>query len=94
MSNAYQQLEVDDETGEKLAWLTHKGIFKAKRLMYGAALASAIFQRELEKILGKIENVANYQDHILTGDKDISHYKEKLRIVLKKLQNTGSVLIQ
>lgn len=41
-SGAYNQLVLDDETSLKLAWSTHKGIFKVNRLPFGTKPACAI----------------------------------------------------
>lgn len=49
--NAYNQLEVDEETAELLAWSTPYGIYKVKRLLYGTKPACSLFQAVVEKVL-------------------------------------------
>lgn len=43
VAQAYQQLEVDDETAEAQTIITHKGAFRIKRLQYGIKTALQIF---------------------------------------------------
>ena len=49
LSDAYNQLVVDQESAKLLAWSTHKGLYKVNRLPFGIVPASAIFQRTLEQ---------------------------------------------
>ena len=46
LSQAYQQMLLNDESGELLTINTHKGLFKPTRLPYGEKSAPGIFQRE------------------------------------------------
>lgn len=48
--NAYNQLKVNGETRKLLAWSTHKGTYEVLRMPYGIKPATAIFQREVEKV--------------------------------------------
>ena len=89
LTHAYQQLELEDESAEMLTLSTHKALFKPTRLMYGVASASGIFLREIELLLGSIDNVVCYQDDILIGGKDFNHHKKILYEVLNELSECG-----
>lgn len=54
LQHAYLQLEVRSEDRELLTLNTHKGLYRSTRLLYGIASASAIWQREMEKMIGDI----------------------------------------
>lgn len=54
LQQAYLQLEVHEEDRKLLTLSTHKGLFRNTRLMYEIASAPAIWQREIENILGDI----------------------------------------
>ena len=60
LSNAYNQLEVTDDTELLLAWSTHKGIYVMNRLPFGTEPACAIFQRTIEKVLQGCKGVKNF----------------------------------
>ena len=77
LSNAYNQVRVDEESQNYLVINTHKGLFKYKRLPFGISSAPAIFQRIMEKVLGGVKGVVVYLDDIIvTGadDKEQSVY--------------------
>ncbi|XP_046389461.1 uncharacterized protein K02A2.6-like [Ischnura elegans] len=74
MSNAYNQLELGEETKPLLAWSTHKGIYIPNRLPFGVKPACAIFQKELEKVLQGLDGVKNFLDDVIvTGKSDEEH---------------------
>ncbi|XP_049268111.1 uncharacterized protein K02A2.6-like [Rhipicephalus sanguineus] len=54
LHQAYQQLNVDDETAALLIVNTTKGLFKVNRLPYGVSAVPAIFQHMLEVTLAGI----------------------------------------
>ncbi len=65
MSQAYQQLLLDEESKEYVTINTHKGLFKCNRLVFGVASSPAIFQRTMGTLLQGIPYVAVYLDDIL-----------------------------
>ncbi|XP_003241242.1 uncharacterized protein K02A2.6-like [Acyrthosiphon pisum] len=88
-SNAYNQLKVDSETSKLLAWSTHKGTYEVLRLPYGIKPATAIFQREVEKIFKDCAFTANLLDDIVvTGRNDEEHFKN-LAEVFKRCKRAG-----
>ncbi|XP_065323158.1 metacaspase-2-like [Gordionus sp. m RMFG-2023] len=67
-SNAYHQIVIDSDSRKYLAINTHKGLFQFKRMPFGITPASAIFQRTMDLIFGKMTGVAYYiDDLIITG---------------------------
>jgi hypothetical protein len=65
MSNAYQQLLLDEDSKQYVTINTHKGLFKYNRLVFGVASSPAIFQRTMDTLLQGIPHVAVYLDDIL-----------------------------
>lgn len=89
MSDACNQLELDDETSKILTWSTHKGLFKANRLPYGVLPASAIFQKLIEQLFQSLENVANFLDDIIVTGQDRVEHITNLYKVFKILYDAG-----
>lgn len=86
---AYNQLEVDEETSKLLAWSTHKGVYTVHRLPFGCKPNSSIFQSIMDKtLLGCKMTVAFLDDVVVSGRDDQEHY-ENLQNVLDKLSNAG-----
>ncbi|XP_054732479.1 uncharacterized protein LOC129240599 [Anastrepha obliqua] len=89
LSNAYNQLILDDESQLLCAWSTHIGTLKVKRLPFGVKTAAAIFQKTMESLLRNIPFVVVYQDDITVTGKTMQSHIKTLRLVLQKLQNAG-----
>ena len=89
MSQAYLQLELDDESKKYVVVNTHKGLFQYNRLPFGVSSAPGIFQRAMESLLGDIPSVVVYLDDILvTGVSDTEHI-QSLEKVLDRLESSG-----
>lgn len=89
LSNAYNQLVLDDDSQLLCAWTTHIGTLKVKRLPFGVKTAAAIFQKTIENLLRDIPCVVVYQDDITVTGKNLSEHISTLRRVLEKLQSSG-----
>ena len=89
LSNAYQQLPLD-EASQKLTTInTPKGLFMYTRLPFGVSTAPGIFQRTLETLLQEIPKTAVYLDDILVSGSTPEEHHKNLNDVLTKLQKSG-----
>ena len=67
--------------------LTHKGLYKYNRLVFGIASSPEIWQRTLDQVLDGIPNTSCIlDDMIITGKTDEEHLTN-LQTVLKRLQD-------
>ena len=89
MSQAYQQLVLDEESRKYIVINTHCGLFQYNRLPFGVSSAPGIFQQVMESILSGISGVVVYLDDIfITGPTREAHLAS-LEEVLKKLEEAG-----
>jgi len=89
MSQAYQQICLDDESKKYVVINTSKGLFQYNCLPFGISSALGIFQTVIENVLQGVPNTTIYLDDILiTGTSDEEHLKN-LSEVLKQMQQTG-----
>ena len=65
LSNAYQQLELTQDSQEILTLNTPFGLFRYTKLPFGVSAAPSIFQSVIDKILGNIEKARAYLDDII-----------------------------
>ncbi|XP_048590142.1 uncharacterized protein K02A2.6-like [Nematostella vectensis] len=89
LSQAYQQLELDEESKKYTTITTHKGLFEYNRLCYGIASAPGIFQRTMENLLQGIPNVVVRIDDILIAGKTSADHLKSLTEVLSRLDKAG-----
>ncbi|KAI0218969.1 hypothetical protein LSAT2_029386 [Lamellibrachia satsuma] len=57
LANAYNQMEVFEESREYLTIATHNGLFRQNRLFFGITTAPAIWQNAIEKVLQGLPGV-------------------------------------
>ena len=89
LSQAYQQLPLDEESKRYTVVNTHKGLFRYVRLPFGISSAPGIFQRVMDTLLQGIPGVVAYIDDILvTGPSDEEHLKA-LDETLSRLDKAG-----
>ena len=89
LSQAYQQIKLDEDSKKYMVINTHKGLFRYTRLPYGVALAPGIFQRVMENVLQGLSHTVVYIDDILITGKDEETYLKNLKEVLTRQARAG-----
>ena len=89
LSQAYQQLPLDDQLKQYAVINTPKGLFRYTRLPYGISSAPGIFQRVMDTILNGIPGVVVYLDDILVTGATAQDHLKSLEEVLKRLEKAG-----
>lgn len=89
MRQAYQQLALDEDTGEPLTINTQRRLFRATSLQFGVSTAVAIFQRYMDTLLSGITGVQMYLDDILITGRTLKEQNFRLREVLRHFVEAG-----
>ena len=89
LSEAYLQLQLDEESKKYVVINTINGLYQFQRLAYGIASSPAIFQRFLEQITNKIPNCVNFLDDIIVTGRNTAEHIENLKSLLALLKNNG-----
>ena len=89
LSQAYQQLLLDEESKAYTTINTHKGLYQYTRLPFGIASAPAIFQKTMDVLLQGIPHVMCYIDDILVTGVDDTEHLRNLEEVLQRLEHYG-----
>lgn len=83
---------LDERCRHITTFITHVGMFRYKRLMFGMNCAPEYFQIILEQILSKCKNVMNYMDDILIWGETEDEHDQALGEVFKVLQEHNVLL--
>ncbi|KAL0820594.1 hypothetical protein ABMA28_006437 [Loxostege sticticalis] len=89
LSQAYNQILLEDASTEYTVINTHRGLFKYKRLVYGLSSSPGIFQRLMNDMLKNIPNVNYFLDDILISTTTITENIKTLELVLETLSKNG-----
>ena len=89
MSQAYQQLLLEESSKKYTVVNTHRGLFQYNRLPFGISSAPGIFQRVMESLLSGIPSVVVYLDDILVSGPTVEEHLETLDTVLQRLSEAG-----
>lgn len=92
LSNAYHQLELDEESRYITTFSTHVGLRRYKRLLFGVNAASEIFQKKIADLLADIPGAKNLSDDIIVHDKSQDDHDHALQLTLDRLSSSGAKL--
>ena len=88
LSQAYQQIKLNDESKKYVTINAHQGLYCYTRLPFGIASVPVIFQRTMDSILQGMPQVLCYIDDILIMGKTDDHL-QNLSQVLTRLEQQG-----
>ena len=89
LSDAYLQMEVEEESQTLLTITTHKGLFKCKRLPPGVKSAQGAFQKVIDSMIGDLEGVESFLDDVLVHGKTPEEHDRNLDLILQRIQEYG-----
>lgn len=92
IKDAFHQVELEDAGREITTFITHKGVYRYKRLMFGMSCAPEIFQKVMEQVLAGCDRCINYIDDILVFGENDELHDNALKEVLARLTERGMLL--
>ena len=88
----YHQLELTPDSREITTFVTHCGLFRYKRLLFGVNSASEQYQHEIQTALAGIDKQKNISDDIIVHGKDQAKHDANLELMSKRLGERGLTL--
>ncbi|KAL7296748.1 hypothetical protein TKK_0010158 [Trichogramma kaykai] len=92
LKEAYHQMELHPESQPITTFITHKGLFRYKRLMFSVNSAVEIFQKTMEAMLSSCENCLNFLDGIIIFGASEAEHDQCLKELLSVLKEYNVTL--
>ncbi|XP_053699347.1 uncharacterized protein K02A2.6-like [Sabethes cyaneus] len=92
LSDAYLQVEVDDDSKQLLTINTHRGLFRFNRLAPGVKSAPGAFQQLMNSMVAGLKGVDSFLDDILVYSRTEKEHHEFLHALFQRLQSYGFIL--
>ena len=94
MQMGFHQLELDEQSRDITTFVTHKGLFRYKRLMFGISSGPEIYQNTIQQLLSACEGAVNIADDILVHGATVEEHDERLGKVLEALASRNLTVNQ
>lgn len=92
IKNAYHQVELHPDSRHVTTFITSKGLYRYKRLMFGISSAPELFQKIMERMLIQCEGSINFIDDILVFGSSEKEHDARLKVVLGVLKENNVLL--
>ncbi|XP_046565291.1 uncharacterized protein K02A2.6-like [Haliotis rubra] len=89
---AYHQEELSEDARDITTFITHKGLYRYKRLMFGISCAPEMYQKVLQQLLQNCDRAHNILDDIIVHAATDEEHDKRLRQVLDVIRDRGMKL--
>ena len=88
----FHQVELEEESREITTFVSHRGLYRYKQLMFGISSAPEKYQRIISDVIRGCKGVANIADDLTVYEKDAGEHDKNLHAVLQRLRERGFTL--
>lgn len=89
LRKGYHQIELHEESRPITTFVTHRGLFRYKRLMFGISSAPEMYHHIIQQVLQGCQGATNISDDIIVHGQTQQEHDERLHAVLKRLTERG-----
>ena len=89
---SFHQVELETEWRRITTFITHRGLFQYRRLMFGITSAPEKYHKILKDVLIGCKGVADIADDLIIHGRGIKEHDENLLAVLRRLRERGLTL--
>ena len=89
---AYHQIVLDPVSRQNTTFMTHKGMYRYKRLMFGISCAPEMYNKIIQQTLDGCDGVQSIFDDIVVHGKTTVEHDQRLDIELRRLSDRGLTL--
>lgn len=88
----FHQILLAEESRHVTTFVTHRGLYRYTRLMFGVTSAPEKYQQIIRDVLRGCDGVVNIADDLVIHGKDLKQHDERLFTVLDRLKTAGLTL--
>jgi len=92
IAQSFHQVEIEESSRHLTTFITSKGLFRYRRLLFGISCAPEKFQKILECVLAGCSGCLNFIDDILVFGRSEKEHNSRLEAVLKQLKEFDILL--
>ncbi|XP_058822868.1 uncharacterized protein K02A2.6-like [Topomyia yanbarensis] len=89
LSDAFLQVEIDEQYRHLLTINTHRGLYHYNRLPPGVKVAPGAFQQLIDTMLAGLKGTSGYLDDVIVGGETQEEHDRNLEAVLQRIQDFG-----
>jgi len=86
---SFHQVILDEASRDITTCVTHRGLFRYKRLMFGLCLAPEKYNKIIRDVLKNCQGCANIADNVIDYGKTLAEHDKNLIAVLDTLRESG-----
>jgi hypothetical protein len=88
-SDAYLQVELDDDSKQLCNINTHRGVYKYQHLLFGVKSAPGIFQGIMDNMLAGLPFATAYLDDIVVVSRSLDDHRRHLHAIFNRINEYG-----
>ena len=88
----FHHIELKEQSRDVTTFVTHRGLYRYKRLMFGITSASEKYQKIISDVIQGCDSVANIADDLIVYGSDLEEHERNLHAVLQRLKRSGLTL--
>nr|CAH7725339.1 unnamed protein product [Callosobruchus chinensis] len=92
IKNAFHQIEISERSRYITTFISSRGLYRYKRLLFGINAAPEIFQKIMEKMLLPCDGTVNFIDDILIYGKNEEEHDHRVKFTMKLLKDNNVLL--
>ena len=88
----FHQVELEEQSRKITTFVTHRGLYRYKRLMFGITSAPEKYQKIVADVFQGCDGVANFADNLIVHDSNLEEHDKNVHTVLQRLRECGLTL--
>ena len=88
----FHQIELEQQSRVITTFITHKGLYRYKRLMLGISSAPELYQHIVEQVLARCEGAYNIHDDIIIYVRSVEEPDNRLQKTIECIRDKGPTL--